>query len=120
MYNMPEVKPYTIAVPAAKLERLKAKLALVNLPDELDGAGWDMGPPLKDIERLVTYWRDHYDWRKIEADLNNDLPMYRAEVDVEGFGSIGMHFVHQKSAVKDAIPLVSFDDCPMSCVVVFL
>ena len=112
---MSEIKPYTISVPEAKVRKLKAKLANLDLPDELDGTGWDMGPPLADIERLTTHWRDQYDWRKVEAEINRKLPMYRVEVDVEGFGLVGMHFVHQKSKVYIAVPLVRLRVESSSC-----
>ncbi len=101
-----EPKPYNIAVPDSKIERLKAKLATADFPDELEGAGWDMGSPLADVKRLVTYWRDEFDWRKVEKEINDELAMYHIEVDVEGFGKMGIHFVHKKSHVTNAVPLV--------------
>ena len=102
-----EVKPYTIAVPDSKIEHLKSKLAATDWPDELEGAEWDMGSPLADIKRLAHHWQNGFDWRKIEKELNDELPMFRTEVEVEGMGTIGMHFVHKKSKVTNAVPLVS-------------
>ena len=111
-------KPFTISIPDEKIERLQAKLAAADLPDELEGAEWDMGAPLADIKRLVAHWRDGFDWRAAEKKLNDELPQYKVEVEVEDFGKVGMHFVHKKSVVTNAIPLVSFctrrlglDDC---------
>lgn len=101
-------KPFTISIPDEKIERLHAKLAAADLPDELEDAGWDMGSPLADIKRLVNHWRDSFDWRSVEKKLNEELPQYKMEVEVEGFGNVGMHFVHKKSGVTNAVPLVSF------------
>ena len=64
------VSPYTINVPDAALHDLKTRLSLARFPDELDGAGWDLGAPLADIKRLTAYWRDEYDWRDSEKKLN--------------------------------------------------
>ncbi|KAL1950145.1 hypothetical protein VTO73DRAFT_5268 [Trametes versicolor] len=98
-------KPFTLSVPEADLELLRKKLELVRLPDELDGANWDYGAPLADIKRLVTHWKDSYDWRKSEAEINK-LPMFTRDIEVDGHGSLNIHYIHQKSEVKNAIPLL--------------
>ena len=103
---MASIKPYHISVPDAKIERLKAKLAVYDLPDEVpDVEPWTRGPPLADIKRLASYWADGYDWRKAEAKLN-ELPNFITKIDVQDFGTYDVHFVHQKSSVKNAIPLL--------------
>ncbi|KAI9817380.1 MAG: hypothetical protein M1832_004687 [Thelocarpon impressellum] len=112
---MSDIKPFEIAVPEPQLARLKQKLDLASFPDELDGAGWDMGAPLSDIKRLAARWRDGFDWREHEARLNR-LPQFRTAVPVEGFGDLDIHFVHQNSLVKDAIPLLFIHGWPGSFV----
>lgn len=103
-------QPFTLAVPDADIDFLHKKLDLVRLPDELDGAGWDYGVPLTDIKRLVAHWKDGFDWRKAEAQINK-LPMFTRNVEVEGFGTLNIHYVHQKSQVKNAIPLLFVHGC---------
>lgn len=78
---------------------------MARFPDELDGAGWDYGVPLADIKRLVARWRQGYDWRKHEADINT-LPMFTRGIEVDGHGTLEIHYLHQKSRVKNAIPLL--------------
>lgn len=102
---MASVEPYHISVPDSRLELLHQKLAAADLPDELEAAGWDYGVPLADVKRLATYWKDTYDWRKQEAKLN-ELPNFRTSINVEGFETLNIHFVHQKSTVDGAIPLL--------------
>ncbi|KAL8998535.1 MAG: hypothetical protein Q9188_006081 [Gyalolechia gomerana] len=102
---MASIEPFSLSVPNAQLERLSQKLSTTNFPDELDEAGWDYGAPLADIKRLTKYWQDKYDWRKAEAKIN-ELPNYKTPIDIDGFGTLDIHFVHQKSPVKDAIPLL--------------
>lgn len=102
--------PFTLTVPDAELALLHKKLELVRLPDELDGAGWDYGVPLADIRRLVARWQDDFDWRKAEAGINQ-LPMFTRDIEVDGFGTLNIHYVHQKSEVKNSIPLLFVHGC---------
>ncbi|KAI0351456.1 alpha/beta-hydrolase [Trametes cingulata] len=98
-------QPFTLAVPDADLELLHKKLDSVRFPDELEGAGWNYGAPLSDIKRLVDHWKNGFDWRKAETEINK-LPMFTRDIDVDGFGTLNIHYVHQKSQVKNAIPLL--------------
>lgn len=102
---MADITPYTIAVPDAAIEDLKARLALAKVPDELEQAGWDLGSPLGDVKRLVTYWREKYDWRKAEAELNR-YPQYTTLIHIDGFDPLSIHFVYKKSQIENAIPLL--------------
>lgn len=65
----------------------------------------DADQPRSDIKRFVHHWRHKFDWRAQESKLN-ELPNYEVTVNVDGFGPIDMHFLHQKSDVKGAIPLL--------------
>ncbi|KAL8635480.1 MAG: hypothetical protein Q9228_007027, partial [Teloschistes exilis] len=103
--GMAPIEPFTISIPDEKLQQLSQKLATTTFPDELDEAGWDYGAPLADIKRLTKYWLESYDWRKAEAKIN-ELPNYKTQIEIDGFGSIDIHFVHQKSAIEGAIPLL--------------
>ncbi|KAI0773251.1 alpha/beta-hydrolase [Trametes elegans] len=98
-------QPFSLSVPHADLELLRTKLEIVRFPDELEGAGWDHGAPLADIKRLVSHWKEKFDWRKVEAEINK-LPMFIRDIEVEGFGTLNIHYVHLKSEVVNAIPLL--------------
>ncbi|KAF2869999.1 Alpha/Beta hydrolase protein [Massariosphaeria phaeospora] len=102
----PPPAPYTISVPEPHLQKLKRKLADAEYPDELDARDqWQYGAPLADVKRLAKYWENGFDWRKAEAQMN-ELPNFREKVAVEGFGELDVHFVHQRSEVEGAIPLL--------------
>ena len=103
---MASVRPFQISVPQEKLDLLQKKLSLTTLPDELDAAGWAYGAPLADIKRLVSRWQNGYSWREQEAKINAEMPQYVMPIDVDGFGSLNIHFVHQRSEVSNAIPLL--------------
>jgi pimeloyl-ACP methyl ester carboxylesterase len=102
-------EPFTISIPQAKVDHLKAKLSLAELPDELEASEWDLGAPLADIARLTKAWQD-WDWRQAEEKLNK-LPHYHTGINVDGFGELDIHFVWQKSEVKNAIPLLFVHGC---------
>ncbi|OCL04140.1 alpha/beta-hydrolase [Glonium stellatum] len=111
---MSSITPFTIAIPDDKIKRLKQKLVLTDFPDELiDVEPWSRGSPLSDIKRLTLYWQSGFDWRKVEAKLNQ-LPQYIAKIEVDGFDTYDVHFVHQPSTVKDAIPLLFIHGWPGS------
>lgn len=107
---------FKIAIDQKRLDRLQQKLALTDLPDELEGAAWDLGAPLSDIQNLVNHWQNVFDWRAIESDLNSTLPQYTTDIDVDGFGSLNVHFVHAQSKVEGAIPLLFAHGWPGSFV----
>lgn len=110
---MSSIKPYKINVPQDKIDRLHKKLDLCDLPDEIDAAEWEYGAPLADIKRLTEYWKDKYDWRKAEAELN-EMPQFTTDIDVAHFGTFNIHFVHRESKVKNAIPLIFLHGWPGS------
>ena len=105
---------FRIDVPEEQISTLQKKLALTNLPDELEDVGWDYGAPLADIRRLVSRWKEGYDWRKYEAQLNNELPQFTRDIEVEGHGTLNVHYVHKKSDVVDAIPLLFVHGCALN------
>lgn len=102
--------PYKISIPQSKLDILHTKLANATFPDEVQNAGWDMGSPLADVKRLARKW-ETWDWRAAEAKLN-EVPMFEVDIEVEGFGAVGVHFVEVMSGVEGAaIPLLFVHGC---------
>ncbi len=110
---MTEIEPFKVVIPQEKLDRLKQKLTLTDFPDELDDAAWDYGSPLTDIKRLAARWQDGYEWRKAEKELNL-MPQFTTHIPIEGFETLKIHFVHQKSQVASAIPLIFVHGWPGS------
>lgn len=115
---MASIETFTLAIPDNKLELLSLKLSTASFPDELDEAKWDYGAPLAEIKRLTEYWKDKYDWRKQESEINK-LPNFRTSIHVDGFGALDIHFLHQKSDVENAIPLLFVHGCILSCSLLF-
>jgi pimeloyl-ACP methyl ester carboxylesterase len=95
-----QIDPFTIAVPDAVLADLRERLARTRFPDEIPNSGWTYGTNLAYLRELVAYWRDRYDWRKAEAELNR-FPQFKARV-----GDLGIHFIHQRGKGPKPFPLV--------------
>ncbi|KAH8588636.1 epoxide hydrolase [Bisporella sp. PMI_857] len=113
---MSSIAPFKIAVPEDKLNRLKQKLALTDFPSEVLGAQpWSHGAPLSDVKRLALHWENDFDWRAVEIRLN-ELPQYTTNIDVQGFNTYDIHFIHQPSIVKTAIPLLFLHGWPGSII----
>lgn len=85
--------PYKISVPDESLQDLQQRLALSKFPTQLESSEqdlWDFGTPVNEVQRLIEYWKDGFDWRKAEAKLN-ELPQYKTQIEVDRFGSLDIH-----------------------------
>ncbi|KAJ5787180.1 hypothetical protein N7457_002170 [Penicillium paradoxum] len=111
---MSPVTPYKIAISDEQLQQLHQKLEQATFPDELDASGWDMGVPLDEIQRLVTVWRESFDWRAQESKLNEQLKQVNVEIEVDGLGELNIHAVHHRSGNPKAIPLLFIHGWPGS------
>ncbi|KAG2155833.1 Alpha/Beta hydrolase protein [Suillus bovinus] len=89
--------PFQINISDKKLSIFRAKLELATYAGELESS---------DMKRLVERWKNGYDWRKHEKELNQELPMLTRDIDVDGFGALNIHYVHKKSEIAGAIPLL--------------
>ncbi|KAH9029789.1 Alpha/Beta hydrolase protein [Lactarius deliciosus] len=99
-------QPFKISVPKDALALFNCKLELHSTAGRGQRAEWAYDAPLTDIRRLHSRWGDGYDWRTHERDVSA-LPMLTRTIAVEGFSKLSVHYVHQWSAAKCAISLLS-------------
>ncbi len=104
------ITPFTIRVPDPVLADLRQRLARARLPAEIENAGWDHGTSTAYLKTLMAYWRDRYDWRSQERRLNQ-FAQFTTTID-----GIPIHFVHQRSPVPGARPLLLLNGWPSSIV----
>jgi microsomal epoxide hydrolase len=93
-------EPLALWASDGALDDLRRRLALTRFPDQPPGPAWAYGADLSYMEGLVAYWREGFDWRAAEAQLNA-IPNYR--VDLAG---IGLHFLHVEGVGPDPHPLL--------------
>lgn len=94
------MEAFKINVPQTDLDDLHQRITATRWPDELPGVGWKRGVPLGYLRELAQYWRDEYDWRSAEEQLNQ-LPQYTTKID-----GATIHFLHVRSPEPDATPLL--------------
>jgi microsomal epoxide hydrolase len=103
-------RPFTIQVPDDVLADLRERLHSVRWPDEIPGTGWRYGTDLSYIQELVAYWRNRYDWRTQEAQLN------RFRQFAVALGGIELHFIHELGVGPSPLPLLLSHGWPGSVV----
>ncbi|AXV17627.1 epoxide hydrolase (plasmid) [Neorhizobium sp. SOG26] len=106
---MLKITPYRIEISDEAIADLKDRLARTRFPRAVTD-DWSRGQPIKLIKELVDQWRDEYDWREHERALNR-LPHFMTEIDGQP-----IHFVHVKSSVPNALPLILSHGWPGSFV----
>jgi pimeloyl-ACP methyl ester carboxylesterase len=94
------IRPFTIDVPEADLDDLRARIAATRWPEKENADDLSQGVPLALMQKVARYWHDEYDWRKCETRLNA-APQFVTEID-----GLDIHFVHVRSKHEDALPLI--------------
>src|ERR1700693_2199592 len=100
-------KTFRIDIPDETLRDLKRRLRQVRWPDEIN-PGWAYGADLQYLRSFVDYWRDEYDWREQEAELN-ELSQYTVALD-----SIDLHYIHVEGKGPAPMPLLLTHGWPSS------
>ena len=92
-----EIRPYIVDIPEDALDDLRTRLKRARFPrpDPLPGPG----PTPRELEALLLRWREAYDWRRVENELN-DLGLFETVVD-----SLTIRFLHVRSPMAHARPL---------------
>ena len=104
------IRPFTLAIPQAQLDDLNTRLDLTRWPEKETVDDWSQGVPLASLRGLVDYWREQYDWRRCEAQLNA-YGQHITEID-----GLDIHFLHVRSPHPDAAPLILTHGWPGSVV----
>ena len=111
--EMAAPQPYKISVPDSDLEDLQQRLKHARLPSQLkarDGDDWASGTPVAEIEKLVKYWREDFDWRKAEAELNG-LPQFITQINVEDFEPINIHCTSGLRCLTQVLLMLTISSC---------
>ena len=104
------IRPFTIEIPEAELEALRARIMATRWPERETVADESQGVQLATMQELVRYWGTEYDSRRFEARLNA-LPQFITEIDV-----LDIHFIHVRSPHENALPLIITHGWPGSVI----
>jgi pimeloyl-ACP methyl ester carboxylesterase len=104
------IEKFRIDVPQQDLDDLAERLARTRWPSVLPGPAWQRGVPVGYLRDLAAYWRDGFDWRAQEAQLNS-IPQYTTQIDGQT-----IHFQHIQSPEPHTTPLLLIHGWPGSIV----
>src|SRR3712207_2228269 len=104
------VRPFRIDVPEEDIVDLRRRIAATRWPDEETVSDRSQGVQLAKLQPLVEFWGTDYDWRKVEATLN-ELPQFITQID-----GLDIQFAHIRSPHDDALPLLMTHGWPGSII----
>ena len=93
-------EPFTITVPEEVLTDLHERLTKVRWAQDFANPNWEYGTNGDYLKELVEYWRDAYDWRKHEQEMNS-FAHYKTTID-----GIPIHFIHEPGKGPNPTPLI--------------
>ncbi len=105
-----DIARFRIEIPQSDLDDLTDRLARTRWPASLPGDAWARGVPVDYLRGLADYWRDGFDWRAAESRLNA-FPQFTTQIDRQR-----IHFLHVKSPLPEATPLLLAHGWPGSVV----
>jgi pimeloyl-ACP methyl ester carboxylesterase len=104
------IRPFRVHVPNEQLIDLRRRIAATRWPDQETVSDGSQGPQLAHFQETMRYWGTDYNWRKVEAQLN-ELPMFLTEID-----GVDIHFIHVRSKHENALPLIVTHGWPGSII----
>jgi microsomal epoxide hydrolase len=102
--------PFRLQIPDSALADLSGRLARTRFPDEPPVEPWSTGTSLAYLRELLRYWKDEFDWRAQETELNR---FRQFSVPIRG---IDLHFIHEPGRGPNPIPLLLSHGWPGSIV----
>ncbi len=103
-----QITPIATHVTDEQLADLKTRLNNIRWPEGSTVSDTSQGPTIEKLKALTNYWRDGYDWRKVEAELNG-WGQYHTTFD-----GLDIDFLHIRSPEPDALPLIMTHGWPGS------
>ncbi len=107
---MSAITPFKIDIDEQQLIDLQQRLEMTRWPEKETPNDWTQGIPLSYVQEVVEYWKTSYNWREREALLNR-FDQFKTEIN-----GLNIHFIHQRSKVADATPLIITHGWPGSIV----
>ncbi len=111
----PRLTPAPIAVPDEALDDLRDRLDRTRWPERETVDDWSQGIPLAYVQELCRTWRDEYDWRRCERELNG-YEQLRFEARGPSGAPLGIQVLHAPSPEPGALPVVFTHGWPGSVV----
>jgi pimeloyl-ACP methyl ester carboxylesterase len=101
-------QPFRIGITGQVLDDLRARLQRARRPRVLKRGSWEGGTDPDYLDELVNYWRDEYDWRRHERELNQ-LAHFTASI-----GEANVHYLHETGLGVRSTPVLLLHGWPDS------
>ena len=95
------IREFKVSVDEYKIEDLYKRIDLTRWPDEINDEIWTLGTKKSFLKDAVQYWRNDFDWKKHEKQIN-DFGSYKFKTKDD----LEIHFIHSKSNSKSSIPIL--------------
>jgi len=82
------------------LADLSYRLSNTRWPNQIKDSNWERGTKEDDLQSIVDYWKNKYDWRKQEKELNS-FSQFQCNID-----GINIHFIYEKGKGPNPIPII--------------
>jgi pimeloyl-ACP methyl ester carboxylesterase len=105
-----DIRPFHVEIPDEKLDDLRKRIGETRWPNKELVADRSQGVQLAALQALARYWRDEYDFGRIETRLNA-LPQFISKID-----GVDVHFIHVTSSHDNALPLIMTHGWPGSVI----
>ena len=104
------VVSFHVEISDEQIDNLLRRIEATRWPSQELVADRSQGVQLATLQALARYWTTEYDWRKCEAKLNA-LPQFVTTID-----GLDIHFVHVRSKLKNALPMIITHGWPGSII----
>ena len=108
MATLASTQPFRIGIPEQVLDDLRARLQRTRRVRVLENGGWKGGSDPDYLDELIGYWRDEYDWRRHERELNQ-LAHFVADID-----DARLHYIHEPGLSVRSVPVLLLHGWPDS------
>ena len=105
---MTNLIPFKLKVSNEDLEDLNRRLNNTRLPDQPPIEAWKTGTDITWFKKLLNYWKNDYDWKKSEEELNT-FDQFKININ-----DIDVHFIKSEGKGKNNIPLLLLHGWPGS------
>ncbi|CAD5232348.1 unnamed protein product [Bursaphelenchus xylophilus] len=108
----PTIYPFTIDISSTVLDDLKDRLRKSRITHSQieECQDFEYGFNLTILNKYLDYWRDQYDWREAERELNS-FPNFKTEIE-----GLKIHFIHSKppAGYDRVVPILASHGWPGS------
>uniref|UniRef100_A0A8D0GWY0 Epoxide hydrolase n=1 Tax=Sphenodon punctatus TaxID=8508 RepID=A0A8D0GWY0_SPHPU len=84
------IRPFRIETSDEEIQDLHRRLDQARYTPPLEGAAFHYGFNSTYLQRVISYWRNQFDWQK-QVEILNQYPHYKTTIE-----GIEVHFIHVK------------------------